>query len=636
MILDVNGKPVTAPVLREKSAYATHSTIGGMFFDTRNPDDVAENNGLDYYDLVARNPMIAGALETRIRGVTALWESARSYQTDEVVPQEYAGQILTRGKTPQEQDALDFVRWNIDEGLERGWDIVLESLLRGSLKKGFAVLETIWDYKQVKRFGGKWYIKDIKERNPAYFRYHHTDHKWYLKRNIYDYDGSFPCDPLYFTFFSYQTEYENEYGQSLLRTLVKLDHFERNAWAFWMILLERFGVPPVLAKVPSGTSDAVRNKLLTIINQFRVSTGVVIDDDQAFELLEATRQGEAGFQALLTLIHKIYAIVITGNALTLEAGDIGSHALAENTTAVIREDILRSSAAALDRCVSYSILYRLAALNYANLENYPFQRLLPPKQPTYTEQDLLVKAQRDTFIVNMGIPIDKAYFYKTYRLPPPVTTAKPSTFAEDDIDGWEWQEDAALRDEAADELEKKPVILREQYDALSASEKRKYFTMANVSSLIALEVIRNLFADAMRTQRPLTEVQADIAAYFDKHPASGEIEISDVGMVFEVQSSEALHDTLRRWAAMPDSEIEAFEYVTMRDDRVRPTHAALDGMIRPVDDEIWMLYTPPIDYNCRCRLEPVSVTMRTQARYKDTSTPNVEIRTFVEEIPYAS
>lgn len=627
MILDVNGKPVTAPVLREKAAYATHSTVGGMFFDTRNPDDVAENNGLDYYDLVARNPMIAGALETRIRGVTALWESARSYQTDEVVPQEYAGQILTRGKTPQEQDALDFTRWNIDEGLERGWDIVLESLLRGSLKKGFAVLETIWDYKQVKRFGGKWYIKDIKERNPAYFRYHHTDHKWYLKRNIYDYDGSFPCDPLYFTFFSYQTEYENEYGQSLLRTLVTLDHFERNAWAFWMILLERFGVPPVLAKVPSDTSEEIRNTIRTIIDKFRVSTGVVIDDDQAFELLEATRQGEAGFQALLTLIHKIYAIVITGNALTLEAGDIGSHALAANTTAVIREDILRSSAAALDRCVSYSILYRLAALNYANLENYPFQRLLPPKQPTYTEQDLLVKAQRDTLIVNMGIPIDNSYFYKTYRLPPPIKT-KQETFADDEIDGWDWQNDDELRDDAADELEEKQAILKEDYDKLSDAEKRRYFTLSDVVSLIALVTIRNMMADAIRKRQTLSALQSDIKTYFEKHPTTGEYKPAQIGIAAEVQMSGALHDTLRRWSSMPDSEIEAFEYVTMRDDRVRPSHAALDGMIRPVNDPIWSMYTPPIDYNCRCRLEPVSMRMRETARYKDTPTPTVEITTF--------
>jgi SPP1 gp7 family putative phage head morphogenesis protein len=42
------------------------------------------------------------------------------------------------------------------------------------------------------------------------------------------------------------------------------------------------------------------------------------------------------------------------------------------------------------------------------------------------------------------------------------------------------------------------------------------------------------------------------------------------------------------------------EYQTAGDDRVRPTHAALDGIIRKVDDGFWDTYYPPNGWRCRC------------------------------------
>jgi SPP1 gp7 family putative phage head morphogenesis protein len=45
-----------------------------------------------------------------------------------------------------------------------------------------------------------------------------------------------------------------------------------------------------------------------------------------------------------------------------------------------------------------------------------------------------------------------------------------------------------------------------------------------------------------------------------------------------------------------------YEYVTVGDDRVRPTHMAMDGVKAPKDDPIWDKWTPPNGYNCRCAI----------------------------------
>lgn len=56
----------------------------------------------------------------------------------------------------------------------------------------------------------------------------------------------------------------------------------------------------------------------------------------------------------------------------------------------------------------------------------------------------------------------------------------------------------------------------------------------------------------------------------------------------------------------PYDTIWGYVYVTVGDDRVRPEHAALEGLTRTKDDPIWSSLWPPNGWNCRCQL--VSLT----------------------------
>jgi hypothetical protein len=46
-------------------------------------------------------------------------------------------------------------------------------------------------------------------------------------------------------------------------------------------------------------------------------------------------------------------------------------------------------------------------------------------------------------------------------------------------------------------------------------------------------------------------------------------------------------------------------YQTFGDGRVRPSHAALNGIILPADHPFWRDHTPPWDWGCRCNKVPV-------------------------------
>jgi SPP1 gp7 family putative phage head morphogenesis protein len=59
-----------------------------------------------------------------------------------------------------------------------------------------------------------------------------------------------------------------------------------------------------------------------------------------------------------------------------------------------------------------------------------------------------------------------------------------------------------------------------------------------------------------------------------------------------------------RWQSLTDPDlgdlVKGFEYVSVHDERTRPTHEMMDGVRRPVNDEVWNRWWCPCGWNCRC------------------------------------
>ena len=76
-------------------------------------------------------------------------------------------------------------------------------------------------------------------------------------------------------------------------------------------------------------------------------------------------------------------------------------------------------------------------------------------------------------------------------------------------------------------------------------------------------------------------------------------------------------------------------FVTMQDSHVRDSHAANEGIVKPVDE--WTVM-PPLDYNCRCYLEQTTdpPNDRELSQYNDTIAGNAALseRIFKDTHPY--
>jgi len=65
-----------------------------------------------------------------------------------------------------------------------------------------------------------------------------------------------------------------------------------------------------------------------------------------------------------------------------------------------------------------------------------------------------------------------------------------------------------------------------------------------------------------------------------------------------------------------------YKYVTTGDERVRPEHAVLEGVMLPKDDPFWKRYYPPNGWSCRCQVIPIFEKQKIKRPPKDVPPPD--------------
>lgn len=68
----------------------------------------------------------------------------------------------------------------------------------------------------------------------------------------------------------------------------------------------------------------------------------------------------------------------------------------------------------------------------------------------------------------------------------------------------------------------------------------------------------------------------------------------------EHQLAIASAQSISDWQGYEDDDL--LQYSAVMDQRTRHEHAALNGLTLPKTDKLWNSITPPLGYNCRCRL----------------------------------
>jgi SPP1 gp7 family putative phage head morphogenesis protein len=149
---------------------------------------------------------------------------------------------------------------------------------------------------------------------------------------------------------------------------------------------------------------------------------------------------------------------------------------------------------------------------------------------------------------------------------------------------------------AVEELKKRGVVLPDKYyGEMQGLHRQLNFSIAGKASLDQLQAALDSLEKAMNEGQTFAKWQKDIR-------------VQDLGLpkhrldnIFRTNIQAAYNRG--HWEKFVEHQKTRpyLMYDAINDSRVRPTHLAMDGIIRPVGDSFWNSHYPPNGFRCRCR-----------------------------------
>lgn len=141
-----------------------------------------------------------------------------------------------------------------------------------------------------------------------------------------------------------------------------------------------------------------------------------------------------------------------------------------------------------------------------------------------------------------------------------------------------------------------PEIDSTDYEMLAALERNVYQFSA-AKSFTQMKSLTQALLDDQGALRTWTQFRA----------AALEINNEQVmqWLAAEYQNAIACSQMASRWMDITSraTSLKMLRYVTAGDSRVRPAHAALNGVTLPVNHPFWLTYYPPNGWLCRCDIQ---------------------------------
>lgn len=162
-------------------------------------------------------------------------------------------------------------------------------------------------------------------------------------------------------------------------------------------------------------------------------------------------------------------------------------------------------------------------------------------------------------------------------------------------------------------------------DEMMRSLREDVFVFSGFKTYHQLKEASELLLDEQGRVKSFNKFYQDVSAIREKYNRNW----LHAEYNFAVSSSQMA----AKWAEQSaDADICDLTYSTAGDDKVRPDHAALDGVTLPVEDPFWSYAYPPNGWNCRCNVirslkgtRPLSDSERCQETFMQTTEGREEI-----------
>lgn len=373
-----------------------------------NPDDLVidKGDGVGVYQDMLRDPYVKGALCLKKFAVIRL-----------------PAKIIPATEKARDQEIAQFVEYCFEEMETALVDMLLS--IMGSLDCGYSISELNWQVLGQGMFAGKIGLKTVKGKDPYIYSFK-TD-KYDNIKKVFQRQGSYGSTesaylaPKKFAIMSYMPQYSDPYGRSDLRAAFRAFIIKDWAWKFRAIYMEKFGTPPIIGKVPPGTSTTKVNAYLAILESMQNDTSIVLPEDLKHEILNLATAGPTEYERAITDLNKEILIGIIGSFLAVEE----SRRTGARAQGQVHFDVVNLFVDYLARVVAEvvnrQIVRRLVDMNYDIECRYP--------KFTFDTTDLsrlLKEIEIDERLHEMGVQVAKDYYHLKYNRPiPPEDESQP-------------------------------------------------------------------------------------------------------------------------------------------------------------------------------------------------------------------
>lgn len=315
--------PGKRPEMREIATTGDGRDITRGFADSRTllePGDsiLTGKGGGDlkaYAELLRDDQVMACFQQRRLAVVSAEWE------------------VEAGGESPLDKQAAEFMK----EQLEHiGWDARTDKMLFGVFY-GFAVAELLYA-----RDGARVVVDQVKVRDRRRFRFG-TDGT--IRMLTTDQPLGEELPPNKFWHFCVGADHDDEpYGLGLGHWLYWPVKFKRSGIKFWLIFLDKYGMPSAMGKYRPGSTKEEITKLLSALKAIQTDAAIAVPAGTAIELLAAVRGAGADYEKACRYLDESIAKVVLGQTLTSSAQSTGLGSGMGQTHMEVRQDLVKADA----------------------------------------------------------------------------------------------------------------------------------------------------------------------------------------------------------------------------------------------------------------------------------------------------
>lgn len=319
--------------------------------------------------------------------------------------------------TPEAIETAEFVRSALSRIPQR--HINLEAYLN-MIPYGISVQEIIWEKVERGPLNGAWLPVDIVDRPMWRFAFDRRQHRLFVRRR-----NGVPIPAPDFKFLVARSgTKDSPWGKAQLDFIYWAWFLKKHAAKYYAIFVERFASPLVVGKYPHqhGDSDQAKTaneeqkkRLLDVIMEIQNGTGIAVPTGLDIVFMEASRGGDAGYQAFLSWLTRAEALIILGEVDTsgLAKGP-GSFAKSQVSNEVRLENVSHD-AHVISSFETETLIRWLVAVNFG--PEAPVPRSVVDAMDAYDRQTRVNGIKQ---ALADGVPVPLGYYRMTLQVPEPV------------------------------------------------------------------------------------------------------------------------------------------------------------------------------------------------------------------------